>query len=96
MVSPPHVWNYDTRRFGNYRIIPEVAAARVVRRFWGARSITRLDMDEAKPAGKPVFALTVDPDARWTEAEERDRQPPLSHALQPAWQFRGCEPNFRN
>jgi hypothetical protein len=39
----------------------------------GERSITWLEVDAAKRAGKPVFAFLVDPKAPWTEAKEQDR-----------------------
>jgi tetratricopeptide (TPR) repeat protein len=39
----------------------------------GERSITWLEVDAAKGAGKPVFAFVVDPKAPWTEAKESDR-----------------------
>ena len=39
----------------------------------GERSITWLEADAAKQAGKPVFAFLVDPKAPWTEVKEQDR-----------------------
>ncbi len=39
----------------------------------GERSITWLEVDAAKRAGKPVFAFVVDPKASWTEVKEQDR-----------------------
>jgi tetratricopeptide (TPR) repeat protein len=39
----------------------------------GKRSITWLEVDAAKGAGKPVFAFLVDPKAPWTELKEQDR-----------------------
>jgi len=39
----------------------------------GERSITWLEVDAAKRAGKPVFAFLVDPSARWTRVKEQDR-----------------------
>lgn len=39
----------------------------------GERSITWLEVDAAKKAGKPVFAFLVDPNAPWTAAKEQDR-----------------------
>jgi tetratricopeptide (TPR) repeat protein len=39
----------------------------------GERSITWLEVDAAKRAGKPVFAFLVDPKAPWTAAKEHDR-----------------------
>jgi hypothetical protein len=39
----------------------------------GERSITWLEVDAAKRAGKPVFAFLVDPNARWIELKEQDR-----------------------
>jgi tetratricopeptide (TPR) repeat protein len=39
----------------------------------GERSITWLEVDAARSAGKPVFAFVVDPKAPWTEAKESDR-----------------------
>jgi tetratricopeptide (TPR) repeat protein len=39
----------------------------------GERSITWLEVDAAKGAGKPVFAFLVDPKAPWTELKEQDR-----------------------
>src|ERR1039457_796610 len=39
----------------------------------GDRSITWLEVDAAKRAGKPVFAFLVDPSAPWTEVKEQDR-----------------------
>ena len=39
----------------------------------GERSITWLEVDAAKRAGKPVFAFLVDPKAPWTEVKEQDR-----------------------
>ena len=39
----------------------------------GERSITWLEVDAAKRAGKPVFAFVVDSRAPWTEAKEQDR-----------------------
>src|SRR5215470_19657204 len=39
----------------------------------GERSITWLEVDAAKRAGKPVFAFLVDPSAPWTELKEQDR-----------------------
>jgi Domain of unknown function (DUF4062) len=39
----------------------------------GERSITWLEVDAAKNAGKPVFAFMVDPKAPWTGVKEQDR-----------------------
>ena len=39
----------------------------------GERSITWLEVDAAKRAGKPVFAFLVDPKAVWTDVKEEDR-----------------------
>ena len=39
----------------------------------GERSITWLEVDAAKRAGKPVFAFLVDPNAPWTGQKEQDR-----------------------
>ena len=39
----------------------------------GERSITWLEVDAAKRAGKPVFAFLVDSKAPWTELKEQDR-----------------------
>ena len=39
----------------------------------GERSITWLEVDSARHAGKPVFAFIVDPKASWTQAKEQDR-----------------------
>jgi hypothetical protein len=39
----------------------------------GERSITWLEVDAAKRAGKPVFAFVVDTSAPWTELKEQDR-----------------------
>ena len=39
----------------------------------GERSITWLEVDAAKRAGKPVFAFLVDPKAPWTAVKEQDR-----------------------
>jgi tetratricopeptide (TPR) repeat protein len=39
----------------------------------GERSITWLEVDAAKGAGKPVFAFLVDPKAPWTELREEKR-----------------------
>lgn len=39
----------------------------------GERSITWLEVDAAKRAGKPVFAFVVDPAAQWDEVKEQDR-----------------------
>jgi hypothetical protein len=39
----------------------------------GERSITWLEVDAARRAGKPVFAFLVDPQAPWTAAKEQDR-----------------------
>src|ERR1022692_323731 len=39
----------------------------------GERSITWLEVDAAKRAGKPVFAFLVDPKAPWTCLREQDR-----------------------
>ena len=39
----------------------------------GERSITWLEVDSARHAGKPVFAFIVDPKAPWTQAKEQDR-----------------------
>lgn len=38
----------------------------------GERSITWLEVDAAKRAGKPVFAFLVDPKAPWNEVKEQD------------------------
>src|SRR5258707_8995800 len=39
----------------------------------GERSITWLEVDAAKRAGKPVFVFLVDPNAPWNEVKEQDR-----------------------
>jgi tetratricopeptide (TPR) repeat protein len=39
----------------------------------GERSITWLEVEAAKSAGKPVFAFLVDPKAPWTAQKEQDR-----------------------
>ena len=39
----------------------------------GDRSITWLEVDAAKRAGKPVFAFLADPNAPWTPVKEQDR-----------------------
>lgn len=39
----------------------------------GERSITWLEVDAARRAGKPVFSFLVDPQAPWTAAKEQDR-----------------------
>jgi Domain of unknown function (DUF4062) len=39
----------------------------------GERSITWLEVDAAKRAGKPVFAFLIDAKAPWTGVEEQDR-----------------------
>ncbi len=39
----------------------------------GERSITWLEVDAAKRAGKPVFAFLVDSKAPWTQVKEQDR-----------------------
>src|SRR5271165_7455312 len=39
----------------------------------GERSITWLEVEAAKRAGKPVFAFLVDPKAAWTDVKEQDR-----------------------
>jgi hypothetical protein len=39
----------------------------------GERSITWLEVDAAKRAGKPVFAFLADPKAPWTDVREQDR-----------------------
>jgi tetratricopeptide (TPR) repeat protein len=39
----------------------------------GERSITWLEVNAAKGAGKPVFTFLVDPQTPWTEAKEQDR-----------------------
>jgi hypothetical protein len=39
----------------------------------GERSLTWLEVDAAKRAGKPVFAFLVDPKAPWTQVKEQDR-----------------------
>jgi tetratricopeptide (TPR) repeat protein len=39
----------------------------------GERSITWLEVDAAKRAGKPVFAWLVDPNVPWTQVREQDR-----------------------
>src|SRR5258708_36921274 len=39
----------------------------------GERSITWLEVDAAKSAGKPVFAFLVNPNAPWTGVKEQDR-----------------------
>jgi hypothetical protein len=39
----------------------------------GERSITWLEVDAARRAGKPVFALLVDPKAPWSAVREQDR-----------------------
>lgn len=39
----------------------------------GERSITWLEVDAAKSAGKPVFPFLIDPKALWMEVKEQDR-----------------------
>jgi class 3 adenylate cyclase/tetratricopeptide (TPR) repeat protein len=39
----------------------------------GERSKTWLEVDDARRAGKPVFAFLIDPKAPWTEPKEQDR-----------------------
>lgn len=39
----------------------------------GERSITWLEVDAARKAGKPVFAFLVNPNTPWTEVKEPDR-----------------------
>jgi len=39
----------------------------------GQRSITWLEVEAARDAGKPVFAFLVDPQAPWHQAKEQDR-----------------------
>src|SRR5262249_10608242 len=39
----------------------------------GERSITWLEIDSAKAAGRSVFVFLVDPKAPWTELKESDR-----------------------
>src|SRR5580704_7152922 len=39
----------------------------------GERSITWLEVDAAKRAGKPVFVFLLDPKAPWNETKEQDR-----------------------
>ncbi len=39
----------------------------------GERSITWIEVAEARRAGKPVFAFVADPKAPWTEPKEQDR-----------------------
>jgi hypothetical protein len=39
----------------------------------GERSITWLEVDAARRAGKPVFAFLVAPNAPWTAVREQDR-----------------------
>jgi hypothetical protein len=39
----------------------------------GERSMTWLEVEAAKEAGKPVFAFLVDPEAAWTGVKEQDR-----------------------
>jgi len=39
----------------------------------GERSMTWLEVEAAKGAGKPVFAFLVDPEAPWTGVKEQDR-----------------------
>ena len=39
----------------------------------GERSITWLEVDAARRAGKPVFSFLVDPQAPWTAPKEQDR-----------------------
>ena len=62
----------------------------------GERSITWLEVAEARRAGKPVFAFLVDPKAPWTELKEQDRllsEPPdkaaeISKAVQKLQEFK--------
>src|SRR5271165_6668055 len=62
----------------------------------GERSITWLEVDAAKRAGKPVFAFLVDPKAPWTEVKEQDRltsEPPekvpeIAKAVQKLQEFK--------
>src|SRR5262245_52107729 len=39
----------------------------------GEKSITRLEVEWALEAGRPVYAFVVDPKARWFEEKESDR-----------------------
>jgi tetratricopeptide (TPR) repeat protein len=62
----------------------------------GERSITWLEVDAAKRAGKPVFAFLVDPKAKWTEVKEQDRLIPepdkaseIIKAVQKLQEFKG-------
>jgi tetratricopeptide (TPR) repeat protein len=62
----------------------------------GERSITWLEVAEARRAGKPVFAFLVDPKAPWTELKEQDRllsEPPdkaaeIAKAVQKLQEFK--------
>ncbi|HVG91527.1 MAG TPA: DUF4062 domain-containing protein, partial [Alphaproteobacteria bacterium] len=62
----------------------------------GERSITWLEVDAARDAGKPVFAFLVDPKTPWTEVKEQDRltsEPPekateISKAVQDLQKFK--------
>ncbi len=62
----------------------------------GERSITWLEVDAAKRAGKPVFPFLVDPTAPWTELKEQDRltsEPPekvpeIAKAVQKLQEFK--------
>jgi tetratricopeptide (TPR) repeat protein len=62
----------------------------------GERSITWLEVEAAKRAGKPVFAFLVDPKAPWTAVKEQDRltsEPPekvaeIAKAVQKLQEFK--------
>jgi len=64
----------------------------------GERSITWLEVDAAKRAGKPVFPFVIDPKAPWTEVKEQDRltsEPPekvqeIAKAVQRLQEFKDC------
>jgi tetratricopeptide (TPR) repeat protein len=63
----------------------------------GERSITWLEVDAARNAGKPVFAFVIDPQAPWTAVKEQDRlttEPPekttdIIKAVQDLQKFKG-------
>jgi hypothetical protein len=67
----------------------------------GERSITWLEVDAAKRAGKPVFAFLVDPKAPWTEVREESRlvsEPEkaaeIVKAVQKHQEFKACLNRF--
>jgi tetratricopeptide (TPR) repeat protein len=61
----------------------------------GERSITWLEVDAARRAGKPVFSFLVDPQAPWLAAKEQDRlvtepekAPEISKSVQKLKEFK--------